>query len=53
MFGLVSVQHISLSCIVPVTYKITLDQIGDFVCELSEEMQSKMINTLSGLIIDD
>ena len=53
VFGLASAQYISLSCIVPTTFKITLDQIGEQVYQLSEEMQSRILNTMNGLVIDD
>lgn len=53
VFGLASAQYISLSCIVPTTFKITLDQISEQVYELSEEMQSRILDTMNGLVIDD
>ena len=53
VFGLASAQYISLSCIVPTTFKITLDQIDEQVYELSEDMQRKMLDTMKGLVIDD
>jgi hypothetical protein len=53
VFGLASAQYISLSCIVPATFKITLDQISEQVYELSEEMQSRILDTMNGLVIDD
>ena len=53
VFGLASAQYISLSCIVPATFKITLDEIDEQVYELSEETQSRILETMNGLVIDD
>ena len=46
-------QYISLACIVPVQYKIALEQRGTNRYEISEETQRKILITLGGLIIDD
>ena len=52
-FTLASAQYISLACIVPVQYKIALEQRGTNRYEISEETQRKILITLGGLIIDD
>ena len=52
-FKRVSLQYISLTCIVPVDYKIVLQKRDRSLCEISEELQSKMLTTLGGLVIDD
>ena len=53
VFKLASAQYISLSCIIPVQFPITLDQTGTVQYELSETTQQKILTTLKGLIIDD
>lgn len=52
-FKLGSAQYISLSCIVPVSFPIILDQRGPQLYELSIEIQNKVLSTLNGLVIDD
>ena len=51
-----SIYHISLSCIIPVDYKIVLRQgssTADILYELDQEVEKKMLTTLNGLVIDD
>ena len=53
VFKPTSAQYISLSCIVPVQFPITLDQIDSSRYELSTSTEQKILTTLKGLIIDD
>ena len=53
LFVLASAQYISLSCIVPVGYKIVVARKTDSLYELSEDLQSKILGTLGRLVIDD
>ena len=48
-----SAQYISLTCIVPLDYKIILDVKNRSLYEISEELQSKILVTLGDLVIDD
>ena len=52
LFALASAQYISLSCIVPVDFKIVLRE-GNRVFQLDEEVEKKIMIKLNGLIIDD
>ena len=52
-FKRASAQYVSLTCIVPVDYKIILDQKNNSLYEIAEELQSKILTTLGGLVIDD
>ena len=54
VFRLDSAQYISLSCIIPVQFPITLEQTGTLLqYELSETTQKNILITLKGLVIDD
>ena len=56
VFKLASAQYISLSCIVPVDYKIVLRQgssSSTILYELDQEVEKKILTTLNGLVIDD
>ena len=53
LFKRASAQYISLTCIVPVDYKIVLDQKNSSLHEIVEELQSKILITLGNLVIDD
>lgn len=52
-FTLASAQYISLSCIVPITFKIDLDKKSRSRYEISDELQSKLLRVMEGLVIDD
>lgn len=52
LFSLASAQYISLSCIIPVDFKIVMRE-GNRVFELDEEVEKKIMIKLNGLIIDD
>ena len=53
IFKRASAQYISLTCIVPLEYKIVLHIKNSSLYEIAEELQSKMLVTLRGLVIDD
>ena len=56
VFKLASAQYISLSCIVPVDYKIVLRQGSSsttILYELDQEVEKKILTTLNGLVVDD
>ena len=54
VFKLASAQYISLSCIIPVNYKIVVRQHStNTLYELDEDVQKKILITLNGLVIDD
>ena len=53
IFKRASAQYISLTCIIPVGYKIVLDVKNSSLYQIAEELQSKMLVTLRGLLIDD
>ena len=53
IFKRASAQYISLTCIVPLDYKIILDVKNRSLYEISEELQSKILVTLRDLVIDD
>ena len=54
VFQLALAQYVSLSCIVPVNYKIILRPGStSTLYELDEEIQKKILTSLNGLVIDD
>ena len=52
-FTTASCQYISLSCIVPVQFVITLTQVGSTTYELSSSIQDKILKTMRGLVVSD
>ena len=52
-FTTASCQYISLSCIVPVQFVITLKQVGSTTYELSSSIQDKILKTMRGLVVSD
>ena len=52
VFRLASAQYISLSCIVPVNYTITLNETITGRYELPELTQDRILTTLNGLVMN-